>query len=231
MGSPKFPGFDIELLHFLDELGHNNNRDWFAKNKDRYEHAVREPALAFIEAMAVPLKKASPHFQAIAKKTGGSLMRIYRDTRFGNDKTPYKTNVGIHFRHEVGKDVHAPGFYLHIEPESVFFGAGIWRPDSPTLASIRNAIDSFPPKWKRARDAKAFRETFELQGDSLKRPPRGYDADHRFIEDLRRKDFIGVMEMSVDSLFDPSIISDVEQGMKNAKPFMRFLCDAIHVDF
>lgn len=231
MAAKEFPGFDIGLLRFLHDLAQNNNRDWFAKNKARYEQSVREPALAFIESMERPLKKVSPHFRAIAKKSGGSLMRVYRDTRFSSDKTPYKTNVGIHFRHEVGKDVHAPGYYFHIEPESVFVGAGIWHPDSSALSSIREAIDTYPARWKRARDAKAFRENFRLEGESLKRPPRGYDADHQYIGDLKRKDFIGVKELDVDALFDASIVSEVASSFKASKPFVRFLCEAIDVPF
>ncbi|MCA9215617.1 MAG: DUF2461 domain-containing protein [Planctomycetales bacterium] len=226
-----FPGFDIDVLHFLHDLSQNNNRDWFEKNKQRYETAVREPALHFIESMVGPLKKVSPHFRAVAKKTGGSLMRVYRDTRFSNDKTPYKTNVGIHFRHEVGKDVHAPGFYFHIEPESVFLGAGIWHPDSETLSLIRDAIVEEPTKWKRGRDAKSFRDSFHLTGDSLKRPPRGYDAEHKYIDDIKRKDFIGVRELEIDSLFDASITKLVADTFKASKPFVRFLCEAIDVGF
>ncbi|MGI9427261.1 MAG: DUF2461 domain-containing protein, partial [Bythopirellula sp.] len=132
MANQKFPGFPLGLLHFLNDLTKHNKRDWFQANKSRYEQELLAPALAFIEAMKEPLGKISPYFQAIPKKQGGSLMRIYRDVRFSKDKRPYKTNVGIHFRHEAGCDVHAPGFYFHIEPDEVFIGAGIWHPDSKT---------------------------------------------------------------------------------------------------
>ncbi len=134
-----FEGFPKTCVPYLKKLAKNNNRPWFNDNKQRYEDAVRTPALAFIEAMGPPLKKQlSPHFLAQPKKVGGSLMRVYRDTRFANDKTPFKTNVGIQFRHELGKDVHAPGFYLHIEPGNCFLGAGICAPkpgSSPRSAS------------------------------------------------------------------------------------------------
>ena len=125
--------FKTSTIKFLRELEKNNNRDWFEANKHRYESDVREPALAYIEAMAPRLAKISPHFIASPKKVGGSLMRVYRDVRFSKDKTPYKTNIGIQFRHSAGKDVHAPGFYMHIEPSQVFIAAGIWRPDSEML--------------------------------------------------------------------------------------------------
>ena len=97
---------------------------------------MRDPVLDFIVAFAQPLKKISPHFLADPRANGGSLFRIYRDTRFSKDKTPYKTNVGAHFRHAAGKDAHAPGFYLHLEPGTCFAGCGIWHPDNNTLGRI-----------------------------------------------------------------------------------------------
>ncbi|NIW23457.1 MAG: TIGR02453 family protein, partial [Gammaproteobacteria bacterium] len=181
-----FAGFSDASIAFLSELAANNNRDWFQAHKPRYEETIREPALAFIDAVAPGLRRISPHFVASSKRTGGSLMRIYRDTRFSKNKLPYKTNVGIQFRHELGKDVHAPGFYVHIEPGSCFFGAGIWRPDSEALAAIRKRIVESPAAWKRARDAKTFTARFTLRGEQLKRIPRGYDANHALAEDLRR---------------------------------------------
>ena len=98
-----FKGFDPSILGFLDELAQNNERDWFIENKDRYERLVREPALDFIVAMGPLLDRIAPEFEAVAKKMGGSLMRVFRDTRFGRDKTPYKTNVGIQFRLRIAK--------------------------------------------------------------------------------------------------------------------------------
>ena len=109
----EFRGFDPSLFEFLEELADNNHRSWFQNNKERYETVVLEPSLAFIREFASRLKTISPYFVASDRRVGGSLMRVYRDTRFGKDKTPYKTNVGIQFRHEFGKDVHAPGFYVH----------------------------------------------------------------------------------------------------------------------
>ena len=141
MSKSTFPGFPLEMLRFLNELSAHNNRSWFQANKSRYEEHLLEPSLAFIAAMVDPLAKISPHFRAVPKRMGGSLMRIYRDVRFAKDKRPYKTNVGIQFRHETGKDVHAPGFYFHIDPDEVFVGAGIWHPDSKTLGKIRKAIE------------------------------------------------------------------------------------------
>ena len=122
--------FTPDLFKFLGDLADNNEREWFHTNKARYDASVKEPALDFIEEFTKPLAKISPHFEANARASGGSLFRIHRDTRFGTDKTPYKINTGLHFRHERAKDAHAPGFYLHLQPRQSFMGIGIWRPES-----------------------------------------------------------------------------------------------------
>lgn len=231
MATQSFTGFPLGLLHFLEELTKNNNKKWFDANRDRYESEVRKPALEFIAAMQGPLKKLSPHFVAVPKKVGGSLMRVHRDIRFSKDKTPYKTNVGIQFRHEAGKDVHAPGFYFHIDTEQVFLGAGIWHPDATALRAIRHWIDEYPADWKRATRGKAFASKFHLAGDTLQRPPRGYGIDHALIEDLKRKDFIAVAELDHDILFDKAIVKKVSEQLKPTRPLMRFLCEAVEVDF
>ncbi len=220
-----------QLLTFLKQLKKNNNREWFQKNKDSYERDVREPLLRFVEAFEPRLEKISPHFVADARKTGGSLFRIYRDTRFSRDKSPYKTYVGIQFRHERAKDVHAPGFYLHIQPKEAFLGVGIWHPDSDTLKLLRDAIVENPAKWKRAKSAKAFTEQFELAGDSLKRAPKGYDPDHALIEDLRRKDFIAVTNLNERDLTAKNFLDRFAKTCTVAKPFMRYLAEAVGLDF
>ena len=110
------PSFSPALFAFLRELKDHNDRAWFNANKARYEEEIKEPALAFIEDFGYRLPEVAPHLTADKR----SLFRIYRDTRFSKDKTPYKTHVGIQFRHERNRDVHAPGFYLHLEPDSVF---------------------------------------------------------------------------------------------------------------
>lgn len=129
-----FAGFPVDTLKFLSDLQANNNREWFQANRARYENSFLQPALEFIEAVKKPLGKVAPMLLAEPKKMGGSLMRIYKDTRFSADKTPYKTNIGIHFRHQMGKDVHAPGMYFHIDPTECFIGAGIWMPPQRCFA-------------------------------------------------------------------------------------------------
>ena len=167
----------------------------------------------------------------IPKGHNGSLMRIYRDTRFSKNKQPYKTNVGISFRHQAGKDVHAPGVYLHFDPKECFVGAGCWRPESSVLAAIRAAIDSDPKAWKKARDNKAFREQFDFVGESLKKAPRDYPKEHPMIDDLKRKDFIAIAPLSEKQVTGEDIVPTILDHIKRAKPLMKFLCDAIDVPY
>ena len=119
----EFSHFEPSIFQFLEQLADHNNRPWFLENKWRYESEVLEPCLALIRAFGTRLKRISPYFVASDRRVGGSLMRVYRDTRFSKGGAPYKTNAGIQFRHEMGRDIHAPGFYVHIAPGECFLAA------------------------------------------------------------------------------------------------------------
>jgi len=140
--------------------------------------------------MQDPLADIAPHFTAVPTRIGGSLMRMYRDTRFSNNKLPYKSNIGIQFRHERAKDVHSPGYYVHINTDEVF--VGIWNLDSNPLCQIRDRIAARSGEWTRAIREPGFKRNFNLGGESLKRPPRGFDKAHPQIEDIKRKSFMAV---------------------------------------
>jgi uncharacterized protein (TIGR02453 family) len=223
--------FSPELFSFLADLRVNNDREWFAANKPRYEEHVLEPALAFIDAFAPRLETISPHFRADARPSGGSLFRIYRDTRFSKDKSPYKTNVGIHFRHEWAKDAHAPGYYLHIGPGEVFAGGGIWHPDTEAATRIREAIVADPERWRRATRAGAFKNRLELGGDTLKRVPPWADPEHPLADDLKRKDFFGSARLSETDVASPGFVDEYARICRAAAPLMQFLCEALEVPY
>jgi uncharacterized protein (TIGR02453 family) len=223
--------FDQATLQFLRELAAHNDREWFATHKHRYDEHVVAPALAFIEALAAPLRKISRHFVAIPKRSGGSLIRVYRDTRFAHDKTPYKTNIGIQFRHERGRDVHAPGFYVHVEPGGCFLGAGIWRPEPNALKAIRLEIVEHPELWARCRDSRGFRRHFTLGGEQLARPPRGFAADAPHADDLRRKDFIAACDVADREVVAANFARRVTERFAAAAPLMKFLCEALDLRF
>lgn len=224
------PGLPEDLFVFLKDLGENNDREWFQASKSRYESSVKEPALAFIAAFGPYLRKVSPHFQAVPRAQGGSLFRIYRDVRFSKDKSPYKTNTGLHFRHEVGKDAHAPGFYVHLAPGEVFFGAGLWKPEGPTARAIRQLIVDDSEGWKKMKNA-VNKSSLSLVGDSLVRPPRGFDPENPFIEDIKRKDFLATIELDEAAALAPDFIVTVADLCRQAAPLMKFLCRAVDVPF
>ena len=231
MTSPRYAKFQPATISFLRELKANNNRDWFNENKSRYETDVLDIALIFIQSMHDPLLEFAPHFTAIPKRMGGSLMRVYRDTRFSKNKTPYKTNIGIQFRHEQAKDVHSPGYYVHIDPEEVFLGVGMWRPAPEALAGIRQRISDKQAEWLRATGESAFKRQFRLGGQTLSRPPRGFAKDHPMIEDLKRKDFIAVRTMKLEEALQPRFQQKVETSFKAATAYMTFLCKSVGVPF
>jgi uncharacterized protein (TIGR02453 family) len=230
--SAEEPSFSPDLFGFLEELAAHNDRAWFAANKARYLAEVQEPALAFVEDVGLRLPdEVSPHIVADARPSGGSLFRIHRDVRFSKDKSPYKTHVGIQFRHEKARDVHAPGFYLHLEPGSVFLGCGIWHPGGDTLHAIRTAIASRPGRWQAVVEDPAFRERFRLGGDALRRPPAGFDREHPLIEELKRKDFIAIADLSEADVTASGFLSRFVELCAGAGEFMRFLCAGARVPF
>ncbi len=231
MATPRYVGFEKASIEFLEQLAVNNNREWFKENKTRYEEQVLDVALRFIQSMQDPLAQLAPHFTAIPQRMGGSLMRIYRDTRFSKNKLPYKTNIGIQFRHEQARDVHSPGYYVHVDPEQVFVGVGMWRPESDALLAIRQRIVARPSEWKSVLGDPKFRRHFELGGESLSRAPRGFDKDHELIEDIRRKSFIAVRNLDAGDSIGPRFQRTVEATFHAATPFMKFLCKAVGVPF
>jgi uncharacterized protein (TIGR02453 family) len=226
------PCFTPALFNFLRDLAANNDREWFAANKQRYVAEVQEPALAFVEDVGMRLpEEVSRHFVADARANGGSVFRIYRDTRFSKDKTPYKTHTGIQFRHERSRDVHAPGYYLHLEPGNVFMACGCWHPERDTLHAIRTAIAGKPKRWLAIIENPAFAEHFRLGGESLKRPPAGFDKDHPQIEHLKRKDFIAYSALSEDEAIAGGFLDQFVDRCQVASDFMRFLCDGARVSY
>ena len=223
--------FSPRLFAFLNDLADNNNREWFKEHQDEYERHVREPALDFINDFATPLEGISPHFVADSRRVGGSLFRIQRDTRFATDKTPYKENTGMQFRHALAKDVHAPGFYVNLQPGECYMGVGLWRPETKVAYAIRERIDRDPNAWKRVTRGKRFTDVFTVTGESLSRPPKGYSEDHPLIEDLKRKDFIASTHLTQRQITSDQFMKEFTDYCKRAVPFMKFLCAAVGVPF
>ncbi|MCK5201734.1 MAG: DUF2461 domain-containing protein [Spirochaetales bacterium] len=227
-----FPGFPKELFTFLKKLSENNDRTWFNANKDSYIRYAREPCIAFILAMKDRLEGISPSYVADTRTNGGSMFRIYRDARFSKNKQPYKENIGCQFRHVAGKDVHAPGFYVHIQPNENFVGGGIWLPPSAELYKIRTAIDKKQIEWLGIKEFVKKSENISYSpGESLKRPPQGFSADHPLIDDLKQKTFFVGRDFTNKEVTSPEFIDLVEAVFHDLSPLMRFINEALDLSF
>jgi uncharacterized protein (TIGR02453 family) len=219
--------FTPALFEFLRELRANNHRDWFQRNRVRYESDVRDPALRFIAGVGPSLERISGHIVADPRPVGGSLFRIHRDVRFSADKSPYKTAVGMSFGHDRARDGPAPGFYLHLEPGESFAGGGVHMPDGPTLRLVRDAIVDRTSDWTAIVDDPAFAPAFVTMGDVLKRPPQGYDPAHPRVDDLRRKSYVWHARYSEADVCDPGFMDRFVDACRTAAPFSRFLAEAL----
>jgi uncharacterized protein (TIGR02453 family) len=227
-----FAGIPKDFFAFFRELKSHNERAWFEANKPRFRESVQAPMTALITGMAPHLRRVSKHFTADPRPNGGSMFRIYRDVRFSNDKRPYKEHAACHFRHALGKDVHAPGFYMHFAPGEVFFGGGLWMPEAHALTKVREALAANPPAWGKATHDKDFIARFGgVRGESLMRPPRGFDAQHPLIEDIKRKSFYAMQQAPQSLAQSPKLVEEVASAFRAIAPVMRFLCKAVDVPF
>ncbi|NQV56507.1 MAG: DUF2461 domain-containing protein [Rhodospirillales bacterium] len=230
--SDRFSGLGGNFYNFFTELAANNKREWFNANKERYETEIQAPLIDLITDMAPRLEGVSKCFVANPKWNGGSMFRIYRDVRFTKDKRPYKEHAAVQFRHKAGRDAHAPGFYIHLAPDEVIFGGGIWLPPSPQLKSIRDAIAKDGAGWRKVTGNKRLKNVFGgVAGDGLTRPPKGFGADHPLIEDIKRNSFFAMRHEKPAITRSSKFLDEIEDTFKAAAPLMRFLCRALDVPF
>ena len=218
--------FTHDLFKFLSELRAHNNREWFLQNKERYEQQARDPLLRFITDLGPGLRKVNSHIVADPRPTGGSMMRIYRDIRFSKDKSPYKTSVAAHFWHEKGREGATPAYYMHLEPGGSLIGAGIWRPEPGALKKIRNAIVNDPKRWKQVTSAGELGYC-KMSGESLQRPPRGYDPNHPLIDDIKRKDFTLGRSFTDQEVVRTDFMETAVDTFRRLAPFVEFVSRAI----
>ncbi len=223
----KQPHFTPEFFKFFNQLKRHNSRDWFQANKQRYEALVQDPFLKFIEDFRPRLHKISPHFIADARRSGGSLLRIYRDLRFRPDADPYKTMAAARFPHAAWKQVPAPGFYLHLESGTSFLACGVWHPEPETRNKVIAAIVTNPAQWKKATSSRRFKASCELGGAVMKRMPPGYDAQHPLAEDLKRKDFTAFTKFTDQQVCAPDFLDSVTHFGAAVAPLMKFLTSAL----
>ena len=217
--------FTPKLFQFLARLKRNNNRDWFLAHRGEYEACILQPALRFITDFAAPLYEITPHLIADPRPSRGSLFRIYRDTRFSYDKRPYKTHVAMRFSHR-GKDVHSPGFYLHLESGGCFAAAGLWHPEPTTLFKVRSAIVSRPKEWRAVCNLLNWDDASKLS-----RPPRGFPANHEFVEDLKLRDLGTAVDFTDKQVCSPKFMPIFTAACRHMSPIAAFLSSAVGLKF
>lgn len=215
--------FDKGFFAFFRDLEKSNNRDWFNANKDRYVQHVQEPMLQFIDDLGARMSKINKNFVADPRPAGGSMFRIHRDTRFSKDKTPYKTWAAASFQHRSrAKDRHVPGFYLSLGPGECYGGGGIYHPDPPSLARIRDHIVAKPREWEAV-----LKHGIKIDGDSLKRAPSGYDPNHPFVEDLKRKDLYAGGAFTQTQVCSSRFLDLYVNECRRVSPLVQFVSAAL----
>lgn len=223
--------FSEKTFKFLRALARNNSREWFHEHKSEYEAHLRGPFQQLITDLQPDLLTVSSHYRADPKGVGGSLFRIHRDTRFSNDKTPYKTWSGARFFHERSKQVEAPSYYLHVQPGNCFIGAGLWHPEPDSQRKIRQFLLDNPGAWKAAVHSPAFKRKYTMDGETLVRPPRGFPADHELIADIKRKDFVATLGIEDAVVLGPRLRKAVADNFSALAPMMDYLCAALDLEF
>lgn len=223
--------FTNKSFTFLRTLARNNERAWFQAHKADYETQVREPFLRLLQDLQPDLAAISGQFRADPRPVGGSLFRIHRDTRFANDKTPYKTHAGARLFHQRYRETDTPSFYIHIQPGHCFVGAGLWHPEPATRRRIRQFIADNPAAWSKAVHSPAFRRRFELGGEQLQRPPRGFPPDHPLIGDLKRQSFVGSTPLADELVLGPGLRRSVAAALAGLAPLVDYLCASLDLEF
>ncbi len=224
--------FSDASFKFLRGLARHNDKTWFDAHKAQYEEHVRQPFLHLLTDLQPDLAAISLHFRSDPKTVGGSLFRIYRDARFSNDKSPYKSWQGARLYHERRKQVAAPSFYLHLQPGECFLGAGLWHPEAHTQRRVRQFIFENPESWRKAAHEPKFRRRFAFgEEEMLVRAPRGFPADFEFVEDLKHRNFIFWRPLDDATMTGPRLRQTVAADLVALGPFVDYLCAALDLEF
>jgi uncharacterized protein (TIGR02453 family) len=223
---PPFAGFPPEAFSFFRRLKRNNSRPWFQKHKDEYEEQVRFPMQCLIASIGPRLADVAADFDFHPKK---SIFRIYRDTRFSNNKTPYKTNIAAYFQARGKKSpAERPGLYLGVEPGEIFIGGGLYMPSGDQLKAIRSSLANNPDEYLAMIGNPSFKKMFgEVMGDKLVKAPLGYPKDHPMIVHLRLKQFFVGVELDDEDCLKPRFAETVAKVFAKTMPFVRWLEQAL----
>jgi len=210
------PYFTPEALKFLRNLARHNDREWFTPRKAQFEELLRQPMLAVIRKITDAMLDFAPHHVRPAEK---SLFRIYRDTRFSNDKRPYKTHVAAWWTHTGLDKTSGAGYYFHVSPKEVVIAAGAYMPEKDQLAAIRHWLLDHHTEFRKVLQKPAVRKAFtEFEGNSLTRPPKGFPGDHPAIDLIRCRQWGLAATLPAQAALDPRLAATVIRHFKLATP-------------
>jgi uncharacterized protein (TIGR02453 family) len=213
-------GFD-----FLQALKKNNHRDWFNANKDRYQQELEQIEL-FAGAL---LRELNKHDEIETPSGKKSLHRIYRDIRFSNDKTPYKTNWSGNFKRAT--KLRRGGYYFHLEPGNSYLAGGFWGPNAQDLKRIRDEIAFDATPLRKILKSKSFTATFgALKGEQVKTAPKGFNAAHEAIDLLRYKQFLLIRHFSDKEVLSDEFLTEASETFKNMRPFFDYMSEVLTTD-
>ena len=215
------PRFSAATLAFLTRLKRNNRREWFNARRDEYDEVVRQPMIAIVERLAEDMRAIAPELLVSPKH---SIYRIYRDTRFSEDKKPYKTHVAASFWHrELAKGVGA-GLYFHVSPEGAWVGGGMYSPETPQLHAVREQIAANLRRFRSIVEAPAFKRLDGgIEGERLQRVPRGFRRDHEAAEYLKYRQFLAGREFPAKFATGSGFYAGVLGVFRQVTPLIRFL--------
>jgi uncharacterized protein (TIGR02453 family) len=217
-----FPGFPKEGIQFFRGLARHNNREWFQPRKQVFEEQLKKPMYELVEAVNAAMKRFAPEYLTEPKQ---AVYRIYRDTRFSNDKTPYKDHIAASFRHRrAACDAGGAGFYFHVSPKEVGIGGGVYMPATETLRAIRGHIAEHHGAFEKLLRAAAVKRLFGgMQGEQLTRVPKGFSAEHPAADLLRYKQYLLWTELAPELATSPELYEAIVTRFKAMAPFLEFL--------
>jgi uncharacterized protein (TIGR02453 family) len=219
--NPGFAGFPPEGMTFLRSLKRHNTREWFQPRKEIYEEKVKGPMLELVTALMQRLANFAPDYLADPNK---AIYRIYRDTRFSKDKTPYKTHIAAIFKHRDLEKHSGAGFYFSVAPDEIEVGGGVYMPLPEHLLAIRNYLAENHAEFRRIAAARDVRRLFgDVTGDSLSRVPKGFAADHPAADLLRMKQFLLFRTLEASLATTPKLFREVLSRFEVMAPFLEFL--------
>lgn len=217
----RFAGFPKSMLDFFRRLEKNNNREWFQANKRVYEESVRAPMEELVEAVNEELAKFAPEH---GNEPKSAIYRIYRDTRFSNDKTPYKTHLGAIFPRR-GLEKHGGGsYYFQVSAHEVGVAGGVYMPGKDELSAVRNQIAADPGGFERTVNAKKLTSLLgPLQGEGLSRPPKGFSADQPGIEWIKKKQWYYYAELDPALALGKEVLPEIVKRFQAARGFIEWM--------